>query len=431
MIKYYEVRDPVHGFVKINDWERDIINNPVFQRLRRIRQLAWTDMVYPGAMHTRFEHSLGVMQIATHMFDRIVDRRKDFLREELTFTEAGLERDRILVRLAALLHDVGHSPFSHAGESLMVTSPTGKPWKHEQYSAAIIPHFFKDEIENHPLNQNYRISAQEIADFLEGRATPGRTILWRGLISSQLDADRADYLLRDSLHAGVAYGNYDLHRLISTMTVATSSETDSATLAVEDGGIHAAEGLIIARYMMFTQVYFQHTRRSYDHHISKCISAMLESVGEGDTSEGSHKFPPPTSIANLNVYLGWNDWRVLGLLNDGFGGDDGEFIRQRRHHRRVYETPEVPTSADMEAATKIEQGLGNQVRFIDTAASSWYKTDKDDILIRTENGGKEHLVPLSALSSVVKNMNAVSQVRIYVSYDDKEDALKQVEGLCG
>src|SRR5258707_3017780 len=97
----YEIRCPVHGFIPINDWEKEIINQPAFQRLRRIRQLAWTDMLYPGAMHTRFEHSLGVMHVATQLYDDIVGRSREVLEKELTFNKAGFDRDRILVRLAA------------------------------------------------------------------------------------------------------------------------------------------------------------------------------------------------------------------------------------------------------------------------------------------------------------------------------------------
>jgi HD superfamily phosphohydrolase len=98
----YEIRCPVHGFIPIDDWEKEIINHRVFQRLKRIRQLAWTDQVYPGAMHTRFEHSLGVMHVATRLFDAIVERSKEVLRTELTYTENGFGRDRKMVRLAAL-----------------------------------------------------------------------------------------------------------------------------------------------------------------------------------------------------------------------------------------------------------------------------------------------------------------------------------------
>src|SRR5437764_12798977 len=104
----YAIRCPVHGFVRANDWELAIIAQPAFQRLRRIRQLAWTDQVYPGAMHTRFEHSLGVMQVATRLYDAILQRSSGLLRSELAYNQSGLERDRALLRLTALLHDVGH-----------------------------------------------------------------------------------------------------------------------------------------------------------------------------------------------------------------------------------------------------------------------------------------------------------------------------------
>src|SRR5260370_32177574 len=114
----YEIRCPVHGFIRLNDWEMGIIAQSAFQRLRRIRQLAWTDYVYPGAMHTRFEHSLGVMHTATLLYDSIVRNSREVLESELAYDKAGLERYHQLVRLAALVHDVGHSPFSHAAEEL-------------------------------------------------------------------------------------------------------------------------------------------------------------------------------------------------------------------------------------------------------------------------------------------------------------------------
>src|SRR5438128_5232229 len=99
--RLYEIRCPVHGFVALNDWEREIINQPAFQRLRRIRQLAWTDQVYPGAMHTRFEHSLGVMHLATRLYDCIVEQSRHLLASYYGYDEAGFRRDRALVRLAA------------------------------------------------------------------------------------------------------------------------------------------------------------------------------------------------------------------------------------------------------------------------------------------------------------------------------------------
>ena len=109
----FEIRDPLYGFIDFTDWEKQIIDHEAFQRLRRIRQLGLTDMVYPGATHTRFEHSLGVMHLATLMFDAIVKKPENMkiLNEELRYDKSGLKIERQLIRLAALLHDIGHAPF--------------------------------------------------------------------------------------------------------------------------------------------------------------------------------------------------------------------------------------------------------------------------------------------------------------------------------
>ncbi len=428
MGKTYEIRDPIHGFVTLNDWERDIVDHPVFQRLRRIRQLSLTDMVYPGAMHTRFEHSLGVMHIATRMLDRITEHRLEFLESEMSFTKGGLERDRVLVRLCSLLHDVGHPPFSHAAEGLMDKDPTtGRTYKHEHYSAAAVEFLMQDVIENHPLNQNYGIKAKEVADFLNGEPSLGRCLLWRNLVSSQLDADRADYLLRDSHHIGVAYGHFDLNRLLATLTAVIDPETNSPVLAIEEGGEHAAEALIIARYMMFTQVYFQHTRRAYDHHSAQAIKTLLQRHQLDGSLSDKTTFCPPTSKANMEEYLGWDDWRVLGMISQGQAGDHGQILIDRKHHRSIYETPEIPGQEDLDLLKDIQNSLGEHVGFVDRASRSWYKFETADIPLLLRAGqSDEQLTALSKRSSVVNGLKAVERTRIYVPMDKKEMARKLV-----
>lgn len=430
LVKYYEIRDPIFGFITINEWEREIIDHWAFQRLRRIKQLALTDMVYPGATHTRFEHSLGVMHIATQMFDSIVEKNADFLKSELNFTDAGFQRDRVLVRLASLLHDVGHAPFSHAGEEVMPINPaTGKPYKHEAYSEAVIRYLMRDVIEDHPLNQNYHIKADDVADFLAGKPSVQRSLLWRSLISGQLDADRADYLLRDSHHIGVEYGKYDLKRLLVTLTVGYD-ENGEPVLAVEEGGWHAAEGLILARYMMFTQVYFQHTRRAYDYHIAKTMHHLLKDrQSSGDFPEG--KFPPPTSKENVERYLQWNDWLVYGLIDSGEGGPDAEIIKKRKHHRYIYQTSEVPTVEELNQLEEVADKLGDMVSFVDEAESSWYKFGREDINILPEaNKGKNRKTKqLSTISSVVRGLNPIKQRRIYVPLERRKEAEDKLKKL--
>lgn len=429
MTKRYEIRCPIHGFIKLDKWEWDVIHHPAFQRLRRIRQLAWTDMVYPAAMHTRFEHSLGVMHTATRMFDEVWYRQAKVL-QELHFSNEAKARHRIILRLAALLHDVGHSPFSHAGEEIMpLNADTGKRYKHEDYSWSIIRNLMIDVIDDHSLNKNnFNIKASEVADFLEGKTTIGHGLLfWRQLVDSQLDADRADYLLRDSYHVGVEYGRYDLNRLIVSFVVGID-DTDNPVLAISEGGWHTAVALILARYMMFSQVYFHKVRRIYDFHLTKALRVLLGQTQGGGEPDDGWRFPPPTTNGNLESYLAWTDWRVLGLLEEGGGGDHGEIIRRRDHYRVIYETQEFATEDDENLVTRLRTALQGIDSHIDSAKTSPYKkhaSDEISVALGHEEDFKKKTVPLSAKSRIVRELQKAptTQVRLYVPHADRDRAL--------
>lgn len=390
-------------------------------------------MVYPGASHTRFEHSIGVMHVVTRMFKNIRLRSEDILKNEVNYKDEGLGRELALLRICSLLHDIGHGPFSHAAEDLMPKSEaSGKPYEHEAYSAEAVT--LMVDVINHPINKkNYGLTVQDIRDFLSGEIIDEGRLLWRNLLSSQLDADRADYLLRDSHHIGVAYGRYDLDRLVSTLTVALDPETDAPVLAVEEGGWHAAEGFILARYMMFTQVYFHKTRRAYDLHFSEAMKALIKEAPhiEGqDEGQDEGRFPPPTSAESLKEYLQWTDWRVLGLLQEGKGGDHGAIIRDRKHFKKVYETQEVPDKAELEFADEVCGHLGDKAGFVDKAEKSWYKFQDQDIpVLQGTKGPKEYLTPLSKLSSVVRGLKSVNQIRIYVSEENRKEAENVIQSL--
>jgi hypothetical protein len=432
------IRDPIHGFVKLSPWEQDVLDHPVFQRLRRVRQLALTEMVYPGACHTRFEHSLGVMQVATMMFDQLRPQLEASDDVQPAFTKDDLDKARIIVRLAALLHDVGHCPFSHAGEGgVMPTNPeNGKRYKHEDYSTALIRCLLRDVIDNHSENE-LKVSVEEICNFLQNDGSlPLQLLFWRPLIDGQMDADRADYLLRDSHHAGVAYGQYDIHRLIATLRVVRDRQTKDLMIGIEKGGIQAVEGLILARYMMFVQVYFHHTRRAYDHHVTQVLGYLLaQEYGDKYGERGT--FPPPkdagdqTARQNLEEYLRWTDPRVWQAIDNDAAGPDGEKIKKRRHDRRVYETSHVPSAAEWdELVEKIVPKLDEIDGYIDKADNSWYKFDKStDIRVATSDQGIDPApVLLSARSSLVRALEGVTQRRVYVPWDGKEKA-KSILGL--
>jgi uncharacterized protein len=421
--KTYEIRCPVYGFITISDWEREIISQPAFQRLRRIRQLAWTDYVYPGAMHTRFEHSLGVMHMVTLLYRGVVERSKEILRSELGYNEDGLRRHEQLVRLTALLHDVGHGPFSHAAEEVFPVireDDMTKRYRHEQYSGPIVRNNFAEVIAKHPANTNYGFSANDVADLLEGKPEAENATFWRDLIDGQMDADRMDYLLRDSHHAGVDYGRYDWRRLTHTVMAAPArGESGGPRIGVSEGGSHAAEGLILARYFMFTQVYFHKTRVILDHHLQRALGEMLP---------GGH-FPRPVGD-ELREYLSWDDWKVLGLLAAGRGGEHGERLAARNHFREIVHTPETPKANDHERLEKWRQVLGDLLKAEIPAEKSWYKVGPTDIPIITEERSPR-VIPLSEMSSTVKNIDPVHQVRLYVRREDRTVAGAKLDTIGG
>jgi hypothetical protein len=410
----YEIRDPIHGFIIIDEWERDIINHPAFQRLRRIKQLALTNMIYPGAQHTRFEHSLGVMHLATRMFDKILSKDNEYLHEELNYNDSGLARAKKLIRLAALLHDVGHAPYSHPAEDLMPFKEDNVRYTHEDYSAGIINYILKDVIECENIKRNFGISAEDVSNLLSGKsAETGLNIVWRDLISSQLDADRADYLLRDSYFIGANYGIYDLQRIIETITIRYSNYKGGYTLGFERGGFHSAEAMIIARLMMFTQVYFHKTRRAYDIHITEALKEIYRKETQSDC------FPPPVSKANLEKYLEWDDWKVNGLLHSEKDNEHAQRIIHRDHYRRYKETTEKATEQDIEDIYRLSKIFSDNdiYNVIDKSEKSWYKPHSEEIIIFNKKTGKEEL--LVDESSIVKELcNKTRIVRLYIKKED-------------
>jgi HD superfamily phosphohydrolase len=409
--RQYEIRCPIHGFITLNSWEKEIISQPAFQRLRRIRQLAWTDQVYPGAMHTRFEHSLGVMHTATLLYASIRQSSSDVLENELGYKEEGLNRDLQLVRLAALLHDVGHAPFSHAAEDLFPKKADGTKYKHENYSAAIVRTELRSAIEDHQLNiTNYGFSAEDIAALLDGSTSAKQRLFWRDLIDGQMDADRMDYLLRDSFHAGVQYGKYDLNRVVNTVRAIPSIRGRAPRLGISDGGWHAAEGLVLARYFMFTQVYFHKTRVAYDVHLKGALAELLP----------NGQFPSPTE-AHLKDFLSWDDWKVLGALSAGHGGEHGSRLATRDHYRLAYISPEISSEADLSLVELMKEKLGALVVAVEESRKSWYATGRTDIPVVSDIDPGT-VLPLSKYSNVVLNMKPNNQVLLYVKPEDATKA---------
>jgi HD superfamily phosphohydrolase len=287
MIKpFHEFRDPIHVFVRADSDERRVIDSFEFQRLRHINQLALSHLVYPGATHRRFEHCLGVMELAGRVYD-VITRDTSLAglpeptRGELPATDAAKGYWRRAVRMGAMCHDLGHLPFSHAAEHELL--PPG--WDHERLSVAIIrsepmqaiwkamkPPLLPEDVAKIAVG----LKALKYPETKDLQFSDWEILLAEIVVGDVFGVDRMDYLLRDSHHAGVSYGRFDHYRLIDTLRILPKAPgSDEPTLGVEEGGLHAAEALLIARRFMFTQVYFHPVRRIYDIHLKDFLKAWL------------------------------------------------------------------------------------------------------------------------------------------------------------
>ncbi len=268
------VRDPIHGTIDVSEPEREVIDSRFFQRLRHVRQLGFGELAFPGATHTRHAHSLGAMHVAGRLFDAI---------SASTTLGAGVkERLRACVRAAVLCHDLGHMPFSHASEQLApklaalrlpswLDEPGRAQATHEDFTAKVLC----DSALTPTLNEVYRplgLSAEAIASLVVGKRSSDARVfveggvdywpLLRSLVSGELDADRMDYLLRDSFFTGVNYGRYDFEWLVQNLRAAVRN--GRAELALANSAAFAFEDFLLSRYHMFLSVYFHHTSVAFD-----------------------------------------------------------------------------------------------------------------------------------------------------------------------
>ncbi len=255
------MRDPVHGYIHVDyDIIWQCINTAWFQRLRRVRQLGGAHMVYHAADHTRFTHSLGVYEIVRRMVEEVPDLR-----------DALDEKEKVTVMCAALLHDIGHGPYSHAFERIT-------KFDHETYTCRII----EDDTEiTHILEDACPGLAEDVADVI--RHTSANPLLPQ-LISGQLDADRMDYLLRDAYFTGTKYGEFDLERILRTLRVSEDR------LVVKESGIYAVENYIMARYHMYWQVYYHPVCRSYENMLKRVFLRLQDLYSAGRMPETVREF---------------------------------------------------------------------------------------------------------------------------------------------
>lgn len=255
--RYKSIRDPLYGFIDLSETETKVIDTAVFRRLLNIKQLSHAFVVYPTAIHTRFEHSLG----ATHLSERVC--------QQLGFPDEIKE----IIRLAALLHDVGHGPYSHLFESVL-SNVNGTKVKHDWISTLIINNDpeLKDILNDKAEKIIQLLNHEPVSDW-----EPSISTLASDVISSALDVDKMDYLRRDSYHIGVAYGQFDLARIIHTIT--STPENDEKRICIKEKGKDSIENYRLCRYLMHAQVYQHHARITADQMFLRALDLAVKDEG--------------------------------------------------------------------------------------------------------------------------------------------------------
>jgi uncharacterized protein len=338
------VRDPVWNTILLDPLARRIIDAAEFQRLRRVRQLGLAFLVYPGANHTRFDHALGVYNLARRAL-RLLDER-DQLR-------ALDPVDCRLVPYAALLHDIGHYPFSHAVEEL---DPSQVPGDHESLTGR----FLATETIGEALGTIAPDAAARIEAMIRGRSESPL----QGLVAGSLDLDKIEYLKRDARFCGVPYGEVDVDRLLHALAVLRDPETGRHEIGIHQKGISALESLLFAKYQMFRNVYWHHAVRAgtalFKRLVEEAIGGALigpdDMVGQSD--EG---------------FLALLEARVAGARDGTAGARVAMLIRRLRERRLPKRAAEVPGElvrglafeewfyADGGLRTAVERALGEEL----------------------------------------------------------------------
>jgi HD superfamily phosphohydrolase len=420
-----EVRDPIHGAIHLDPQEIAIADHVFVQRLRNIAQLGFSTLPFPGATHSRYAHSLGVMHLAGEAFDSAYDG--------WTFEAADArQRFRRIVRMAALCHDLGHAPYSHCTEFAMrgvvdLNSPYARHGDrnrratHEDYTIAILGHPSMERV----FLDNFSFTSRHVASllsrdvrvpdnfFLDGGFDHRR--LLSQLISSELDVDRLDYLVRDSTYSGAKYGQVDVGWLISNLTA--YPKDGQLWLALDNRAIYAFEDFLIARHHMFLMVYFHHRSVVYEETLKRFVE-----------DEGDWYLP-----VDLDEYLGVDD----GYLYQSLRASTNRWAKRLTEHRvyrRVLERHGDPREvalkeeADLLASKGVDILQANCIGRLSRYNVDGIRSSRQSSLYAVEGvdvGRAGRVQKLTAATAVFSRYAEERHIgRLYVAPEDLEKARK-------
>ena len=409
-----EIKDPVHGYVYITEAEKDVIDTYPMQRLRRLRQLAGSEYVYPGANHTRFEHCVGVM----HLAGKVV--------ENPNISQVVTNEEMDLARVAGLLHDVGHGPFSHVFEQLLIKDLEKT---HEDITTWIIE---KGELSDKIAKRGYK--PEEVAKLAVGKLHKTGKAFLDQIISSAVDVDKQDFIVRDTFHTGAEYGFIDVFRLIHALDVLGED------LAVEFGALSALEAFIIARIESFKSIYF--------HRVGRAAQIMLAMAMEkADEELGLTTFKTPEEYLAMDDYTVWAALKKCetskGIIDD---------LEQRRmlkcaYERTFYEKDTMVSNIfgrevyrrQMQSEIANEAGVEPEAVIIDvpTVPSVPYhhavlmESMEIPVFSRSQTG-KKTPYRLSDISKIIENLKGfINILRVYTNAADRERVERATAKILG
>lgn len=379
-------RDQIHGDIEFSEAEMRLINTKSFERSRYIKQLGFVEYEYSGATHTRYQHMLGTCKCITDMYNAVVKNCPSFYRDG----------DLELLRMMALVHDLGHSPFSHATEELSDVS-------HEERLYDIL----QLEKKNIILSHDYDIESWELVYQVylgEGLTymTDKHLIALHGFMDGFIDADKIDYLERDAYSCGVSYGHFDRDSLVNNLTV-VKDKNGIDTIAILQDGIQALEGFILARYYMFTQVYMNADERLKRWQLCQELKTLLP----------DGKYP-----SDIKKFMALDDTKFIRRL---------KFL-QTQEYELVFDA-----EFDSELKSLIDKKLGRYLLF-DAPRKNIFRHDTDDETIMVVDPILDRVIPCSSASQVLKNIEYLSihKLRYYAPVEQaksiRQEIIKLVKG---